>query len=183
MRRLGLMIVVLAMALTATGALLANQTPVADAGPDQTLYDNDGSGAESVTLDGSESFDPGGAIVTYQWTEDGNPVGTGASITITQAVGAAVYRLTVTDGEGASSGDDITVTVNPDRHLDKVVFHSHLDGPDGATTATDISASNHTLLFEGNAQIDIDQSQTGGASALFDIDLGFANKLNLRGRN
>ncbi|MCH7551024.1 MAG: S8 family serine peptidase, partial [Proteobacteria bacterium] len=98
---------------TITVTVLANQTPVADAGPDQTLYDNDGSGAESVTLDGSGSADPGGGtIVAYEWTENGNPVGSGPTIAVTQAIDAVVYRLTVTDETGASSSDDTTGTAN-----------------------------------------------------------------------
>ncbi|MFQ5630229.1 MAG: S8 family serine peptidase, partial [bacterium] len=38
------------------------QAPIANAGADQTVTDNDGNGIESVTLDGSASFDPDGTI-------------------------------------------------------------------------------------------------------------------------
>ena len=48
------------------------------------------------------------------------------------------------------------------------VLYTHLDGPDGATYATDESASAHPLTFAGTAQIDTAQSYLGGASALFD---------------
>ncbi len=50
-------------------ALSGPSPPVADAGPDQTVSDADGSGVETITLDGSASFDPDGTIVEYQWTE------------------------------------------------------------------------------------------------------------------
>ncbi|MGD8508917.1 MAG: PKD domain-containing protein, partial [Syntrophobacterales bacterium] len=47
-----------------------SQSPVADAGADQNVIDTNGDGSESVTLDGSASYDPdGGAIVSYSWSE------------------------------------------------------------------------------------------------------------------
>jgi YD repeat-containing protein len=48
------------------------------------------------------------------------------------------------------------------------VLFTRLDGPDGATAATDESASAHPLNFVGAAQVDTSQSRFGGASALFD---------------
>ncbi|MFB3081001.1 MAG: hypothetical protein ACE1Y1_04425, partial [Nitrosomonadaceae bacterium] len=53
-----------------------NQAPIANAGADQTVSDADGTGAESVTLDGSASSDPDGSIVSYQWTEGATVLGT-----------------------------------------------------------------------------------------------------------
>ena len=50
----------------------------------------------------------------------------------------------------------------------QVSFLSHFDGTDGATTADDESLFGHTLTFTGNAQIDTDQSQFGGACLLLD---------------
>ena len=38
-----------------------NQPPIADAGPDQTVF-------ESVNLDGSASSDPDGTIISWQWS-------------------------------------------------------------------------------------------------------------------
>lgn len=51
-----------------------------------------------------------------------------------------------------------------------VVFGSHFDGADGATTATDFATNQaaKTINFVGNAQIDTAQSKFGGASCLFD---------------
>ena len=47
-----------------------NQTPVADAGPDQTVMIN-----FLVTLDGTASYDPDGHLpLTYQWTQTSGPV-------------------------------------------------------------------------------------------------------------
>jgi len=44
----------------------------------------------------------------------------------------------------------------------------HMNGADGSTTFTDVSANAHTVTPEGTAQIDTDQSKFGGASGLFD---------------
>jgi hypothetical protein len=52
--------------------VVPNQPPSADAGQNQTVYEN-----ESVTLDGSGSSDSDGSVSAYQWVQTG---GTGVSI-------------------------------------------------------------------------------------------------------
>lgn len=49
-----------------------------------------------------------------------------------------------------------------------VAFHSHFDGADAATAATDESNNAHAMTFNGGAQIDTAQSVFGGASLLID---------------
>lgn len=51
-----------------------------------------------------------------------------------------------------------------------VVLGSHLDGADGATSATDFSTAQaaKAITFNGNAQLDTDQFKFGSASCLFD---------------
>jgi hypothetical protein len=87
--------------------------PTADAGPDQTVIDEDGSGDEVVTLDGSASTDPDGTIVTYTWSEDGTQLSSGASptATVTLDVGTHPITLTVTDDDGATDTDTVTIVV------------------------------------------------------------------------
>lgn len=90
-----------------------NQPPLAIAGADQviTLPTN------SITLFGSGS-DAEGAQLTYAWTQLSGPAATltnedKAALTISDMVeGSYVFRLTVTDDEGASDNDDVLVTVN-----------------------------------------------------------------------
>jgi len=90
-----------------------NQPPVADAGPDQTVTDTGESGAESVTLNGAGSFDPDGSIADddYKWTEDGNPIASGASPSVSFSVGTHTVTLTVKDDKGATDTDIVLITV------------------------------------------------------------------------
>jgi glucose/arabinose dehydrogenase len=95
--------------LSPTGG--GNQSPTADAGPDQTVVDADGSGAESVTLEGSGSGDLDGTIVGYTWRASGLVVGTAVSPQVSFEVGTHMVELTVTDDEGATATDTVAVTV------------------------------------------------------------------------
>ena len=92
---------------------LTNLPPLADAGPDQTVTDNDGDGAELVTLDGSASSDPNGSIVSYEWREGSTPIATGATPAVWLSVGIHTLTLEVTDDDGESATDSVVVTVNP----------------------------------------------------------------------
>ncbi|MBZ0297890.1 MAG: pilus assembly protein [Anaerolineae bacterium] len=89
-----------------------NKPPVADAGPPQTLIDADENGFENVTLDGTDSFDPDGTIVSYTWRNaSGQVVATGANPTIQLTVGTWVLELTVVDDDGAEATDTVTIVV------------------------------------------------------------------------
>lgn len=90
-----------------------NQAPVANAGPDQNLVDTDGSGTEVITLDGRASTDADGTIVSYGWRRNGIAFGSGATISVTTAVGTHTIELTVTDDKGATSTDTVVVTIAP----------------------------------------------------------------------
>ena len=93
---------------------LPNQLPVANAGADQA----DVMTGASVTLDGSASNDPDGMIATRAWEQNsGTDVilsdAAAESPTFTAPASAAtlVFTLTVTDDEGASTTDTVTITV------------------------------------------------------------------------
>ncbi len=82
---------------------IANEALVAYAGEDQSV----GLGT-TVTLDGSKSI---GAITSYEWTLDGQVVGSTAEIsTDTLSGGSHVFTLTVSDGTNSRT-DDVTVKV------------------------------------------------------------------------
>ena len=86
--------------------------PVADAGPNQFLP-----GAQTVTLNGSASYDPDGNPITFQWVQESGPAVALAASTsaITTFAGAAgqyySFRLTVKDPYGAQSIARTSVTI------------------------------------------------------------------------
>ncbi|MCY3731995.1 MAG: PKD domain-containing protein, partial [Rhodospirillaceae bacterium] len=98
-------------------AVTVNARPTADAGVDQIAQESD-----TVTLVGGGT-DPDGTIASYRWEQV-----SGSSVTLntpdtatTQFTAPAyagggselVFRLTVTDGHGASAADEMIVTVSP----------------------------------------------------------------------
>jgi len=88
-----------------------NDSPIADAGPDQTVVDSNGDGVEAVTLDGSGSNDPDGTIVSYDWYEGGVLLGSGASLSLDFTVGNHIVTLIVTDNDGATASDEVIIDV------------------------------------------------------------------------
>jgi len=88
----------------------ANVPPVADAGPDQTVFKT-----SAVTLDGTASYDPEGGMPMFQWTQSGGPsvtlVGeTTATPTFTASQsGVYAFLLTVSDGF-SSANDSVSIT-------------------------------------------------------------------------
>ncbi len=99
--------------VTVTGVGVANQNPIADAGADDTIVL-----PNPLTLDGGGSDDIDGTISTYLWTKESGGAATitnpnGVSTTVTGLVeGIYVFRLTVTDDDGASASDTVTITVS-----------------------------------------------------------------------
>ena len=94
---------------------VTNSAPIANAGIDQTVNEN-----TVVNLDGSGSSDADGTIASYAWSQTVGPVvtltgGTTATPSFTVPdVGVDTiftFQLTVTDNEGASTVDNVTVTV------------------------------------------------------------------------
>ncbi|MBK6266508.1 gliding motility-associated C-terminal domain-containing protein [Marivirga sp. S37H4] len=93
----------------------ANDPPSADAGDDQevTLPDN------SITLVGSGT-DSDGTVESYLWKQTSGPTTATttdlslAELTITELVqGAYVFKLTVTDNDGDTDSDHVTINVLP----------------------------------------------------------------------
>ena len=93
-----------------------NATPTANAGLDQGVNEQ-----VTVNLDGSASDDSDGAIVLYSWSQTaGTAVTLNNAATITpsftaptiSAIETLIFELTVTDNEGGSSTDTVSVTLN-----------------------------------------------------------------------
>ena len=92
--------------------VLANKPPQAIGGPDQSVLDQDESGAEFVTLDAGASSDPDGSIVKYQWYLAGQLLGTGSNLRTELPLGTHEITLHVTDNGGAVAEDSVMMTVS-----------------------------------------------------------------------
>jgi len=88
------------------GFTSANHAPVAVAGPDQTADCQ-----TPVTLNGSQSSDPDGDPLNFQWSENNLVLGTNATLTATFDLGVHTITLTVTDPCGESSQTNVTLTI------------------------------------------------------------------------
>jgi hypothetical protein len=84
--------------------------PIADAGPDQTVYVIPPATMAMVTLDGSGSYDPDGDPLTYNWTWGGNAAH-GVKPTIELPLGTTTITLVVNDGKVDSEPDSVDVTI------------------------------------------------------------------------
>jgi hypothetical protein len=103
--------------VTLVTSVAQNAGPVANAGPDQIT-----SSGLTVQLDGSDSFDPDGAISSYLWTQTGGPPVTlnganSANPTFTapsvSELTRLTFSLTVRDANNATSTDEVIVDDSP----------------------------------------------------------------------
>ncbi|MCD6330783.1 MAG: PKD domain-containing protein [Thermoplasmata archaeon] len=86
---------------------IANQPPVADAGPDRVVN------TKTVTFNGSNSYDPDGEIVSYVWNFGDGTTGEGEVVQHTYAQdGIYTVVLNVTDDFGAWDTDDCQIAVD-----------------------------------------------------------------------
>jgi len=120
-----------------------NRPPVVDAGPDRSV-----DAGEVVFLSGSTN-DSDGSIAAYLWEQTG---GTGVSLSGADSLNVSFtapdvaadetlsFRLTVTDNDGASAADTVSVTV---RALLGDFFHSSrlISGEAGRSEGSNIGAS------------------------------------------
>ncbi|MCX8104049.1 MAG: PKD domain-containing protein [Candidatus Bipolaricaulota bacterium] len=109
----------LELALRQKLVFILNQPPVADPGPipdgkpDTEPYQCNA--GQTITLDGSGSFDPNGQITKYEWdfNGDGKPDATGPRVSFTcpTTPGSVTITLTITDDAGATATAQQTITV------------------------------------------------------------------------
>ncbi|MEO6315225.1 MAG: PKD domain-containing protein [Chitinophagaceae bacterium] len=99
-----------------TVTAMAVLPPISNAGQDVTIT----LPANSVVLNGEQSFNPAGGALTYTWSMVSGPAGstiTGANSatpTLTNLVeGAYQVKLAVTNAQGSSSEDQVTINVSP----------------------------------------------------------------------
>jgi hypothetical protein len=90
-----------------------NKPPVAQAGADHIVYDVDGDGFQSITVDGRASFDVDGFIASFAWFEGETLLGASPVLTTSlSTTGDHTLTLVVTDDDGVSRGDAVTVRVD-----------------------------------------------------------------------
>ena len=138
--------------------------PTANAGADQTVNDSDNSGAENITLNGSSSIAGSGNITSYVWTENSGQIATGATPTVSFAVGAHTVTLTVTNDSSLTDDDNVLITVTPfvePGQGDSIII-------DNDTELTDSLISPHraagdTIWINYNPAIHHDFSMSGNA--------------------
>jgi len=94
-----------------------NLPPVALAGPDRVVAEADGDGRETVTLDGSASFDPDGVVVRHTWRLGGSVVASGPVAVLSLPLGTHAVELEVADDAGALALDAVVIEVVPEPSL------------------------------------------------------------------
>jgi gliding motility-associated-like protein len=126
----------------------ANVAPVADAGEDKTVTDEEGEGEEEVELDGSASTDADGEIVSYSWSIDDTEIATGVNPTVELPVGTATILLTVTDDDGATATDEVAITINELAILSVAVERNGTEGgPEGSFLISSTTTLNEPITF------------------------------------
>ncbi|MFZ4575020.1 MAG: PKD domain-containing protein [Phycisphaerales bacterium] len=138
-----------ARVVTLTGVVGGtNQAPIASAGNDQFLTDNNNSGNESVVLNGSASSDPDGTISNYRWTEGPTQLASTASpfSVVTLSAGVHTVTLTVTDNAGLTASDTVVIDINRRPTVNA--------GPDQTATDFDASGAEPVTLAGSGADID-----------------------------
>jgi len=135
------------MSTTCPGAV--NQTATSNAGPDQTV-----SAGATVQLDGSQSFDPEGAQLSYLWSLTTVPSGSSAVISSTSVVnptfvadkvGTYTAQLAVGDGCRISAPDIVMITATNRQPI-------ALD--DAATTTQDTPVTIPVLANDNDPDLD-----------------------------
>lgn len=81
------------------------------AGLDKTVWESNNSGGAEVVLDGSRSQNPVGSTTSYVWTIQGAEIATGESPAVSLPIGIHNITLTLNDGAGNLSSDEVVVTV------------------------------------------------------------------------
>jgi RHS repeat-associated protein len=124
-----------------------NTIPTARAGADQTVRVG-----QLVVLDGSNSSDSDGQMLTYAWSIVSRPAGSSAALSVTNAVkpsvlvdrpGTYVFRLIVNDSIANSAPDEVVVsTVN--------------SSPVANAGADQATFTGRTATLDGSASNDVD---------------------------
>jgi len=121
-----------------------NETPIADAGADQLIESLTGS--ENVSLNGTDSYDNDGDILTYSWELSGLEVSQAASFTTTLATGVHTFTLTVNDGNGGTANDEVVISI-----IDPLIAYwkAEGNGDDGTLNNNDVFSGGSGVVTYG----------------------------------
>ena len=144
-----------------TDDLVENNEPVANAGADQSVTDSNDDGSEIVSLNGSLSSDLDGDGLTFSWSENSNILGSAQSINYSFDVGVHIVTLTVDDGNGGVTSDDVTITINVGEanEFDNIIMPPTLVNP------------TKVVLSKNSATINIAQYGDCGVGKVYSINL------------
>ena len=116
-----------------------NVPPVAAAGTDQALTDTNNDGVETVVVDGSASYDTDGAVVNYRWSEGATVLQDGPAFMSTALpVGGHILSLLVTDNQGATNADTVSVVISAGNCPADLDDGSGTGTPDGGVDINDL---------------------------------------------
>lgn len=127
-----------------------NVAPIANSGADTTV-----SFGADYQLNGSASFDPDGQHLNYNWTTLSGPGGitlansATATPTVTGSTGGQyIFRLTVTDSDGAESSDEVTVFIRSTENKAPIAYAGQDQTVALPETALELDASG-SIDFDG----------------------------------
>ena len=156
-----------------------NSAPVASAGPDQAFTAE----GTTITLDGGESYDPDGDLITYQWSMTGKPETSLAQLTgditvsptfVADFFGTYTLELIVTDAHGVESAVDTVIVTSEnvapvaDAGLNQVVYV-------GETVELDGSGSYDVDLDTLSYQWNISAKPEDSTAEVTDADRMYSN--------
>lgn len=129
-----------------------NNSPIADAGPDDTFYvDNDCS--VLAALDGSGSSDPDGSISNWKWELPSGVSLSGFKPSVTLSPGFYSIRLIVTDDRGANDTDSVLITVRDTiSPVPQLLNLDTLKGQCSVTLDTPTASDNCGTIIKGTTE-------------------------------
>jgi formylglycine-generating enzyme required for sulfatase activity len=118
---------------------ITNNPPLANAGPDRTVYTDSLSNA-FVTLDGSASSDIDGDTLVYTWKQANTTLATDVRPIIQLPLGSHTITLIVADGKGGIDTDQVVINVK--HSINGLVAHYPFNG-----NANDESGNGYNATF------------------------------------
>jgi hypothetical protein len=160
-----------------------NLPPVAKAGPSQFV---EVIGA-TVRLDGSQSTDPNGDVLTYEWSLTTKPADSAAALSgastptpsfVADKHGDYIAQLTVRDGFGGSASDTVTVSfrnlppvakAGPPQAISQIGCVVTLDGSGSYDPNDDLLTYQWSLTKPGGSNVQLSNPATPNPTFVADV--------------